>query len=150
MSTEKTFSSIITYLKIATGFGILMCLALIPFKSFDFMGANGLEGMIMTDLYGSKTMPPEARPAFEFAFLLFDLLSILNLATQYLVIKYALEKKEKWAYYYMWGIGFFWPVGAALITLHTGATSYFVSVGIMALLFFPPLIILRKHFVSTQ
>jgi|SRR5687767_2023256 len=144
--SDKLFSSTISYLKIATLFGLLMCFVLMPFKSFDPMGAEGLEGMIMNDLYGGKNMPADARPAFEFAFLLFDLLSILSLATQYLVIKYALEKREKWAYWYMWGIGFLWPVGASLIALHTGAHAYFVSVGIMTLLFFPPLLLLKKYF----
>jgi len=143
---DRLFSYLIAYYKIVTLFALAMCFVLLPYKSFDPMSEEGLEGMIMHDLYGSKSMPAAARPAFEFAFLLFDLLSVLSLATQYLVIRYALQKREKWAYWYMWGIGFFWPAGASLIAWHTGAHAYFVSVGIMGVLFFPPLLLLRKYF----
>lgn len=146
MTTDKFFSTTIAYLKIVTVFGILMCLALIPFKSFDFMGENGLEGMIMMDLYGSKAMPLDARPAFEFAFLLFELLSVLTLAGQYLVIKHGLENKQKWAFHYMILIGIAWPIGAAGVALYTGAHSYLISAGMMAVLFTTPTLLLWRYF----
>lgn len=146
MPPDKLFSSVISYLKIVTVFGIGMCLVLMPFQSFDFMGENGLEGMIMTDLYGSKSMPVEARPAFTLAFLLFDMLSVLTLAGQYLVIKHGLEKQQKWAFHYMLLIGVAWPIGAAGVAIYTGAYSYLVSAGMMALLFTTPTLLLSKYF----
>lgn len=146
MQTDKLFSTIIAYLKIATIFGMIMCLFLMPFKSFDPMGADGLEGMIMHDLYGSKNMPAEARPAFDLGFLLFDMLSVLTLAGQYLVIKHGLAQQQKWAFHYMLLIGFVWPLGAAGVALHTGAYSYLYSAGIMAVLFTTPVLLLWKYF----
>jgi len=143
---DKLFTSTIFYLKIVTVFAMIMCLALMPFKSFDPMGENGLEGMIMMDLYGSKTMPADARPAFEFAFLLFDLLSVLTLAGQYLVIKHGLEKKQKWAFHYMILIGVCWPIGAIGVSFFTGAHAYLISAGMMTILFTTPTLILWKYF----
>jgi hypothetical protein len=109
-------------------------------------GADGFEGMIMNDLYGNKNMPPDARPAFEFAFILFDLLSILSLAAQWLVIKNALAQIQKWAFHYMILIGAVWPVCACAVSVVTGAYSYLVSAAMMTLLFSTPLLVLYKYF----
>jgi hypothetical protein len=146
MTNDKLFTATISYLKIVTVAGILLCILSLFTKSFDPMGADGLEGMIMTDLYGVKNMPAAAKPAFEFAFLLFVLLSILTLAGQWLVIQHGLAKKQKWAYHYMILVGICWPIGACAIAMYTGAYSYLVSAGMMTVLFTSPTIVLYKYF----
>lgn len=145
MEPDKLFKSTIAYYKIVTAFSAVMCFVLFFYKSFD--PVRGLEQMIVNDLYGTKVMPAEARPIFEFVFLLFDLLSFLTLALQYMVIHFALQKREKWAYYSMFLIGLGWPIAAALISLQCGTNSYFISVGMMTVLFLPPLVVLKKYFI---
>jgi hypothetical protein len=141
---NKTFKAVISYYKIVTVFSALICFILAFYKSFD--PAGGLEMMIVQNLYGTNEMPVEARPMYEFVFLLFDLLSLLTLIQQYIIIRYALQEKQKWAYWCMWLIGVAWPIGAGIVAVVCHAPAYFVSVGMMLILFFPPLLILRKHF----
>lgn len=144
MQNDKLFNGTILYLKIITIFSLIMCFVLMFYQSFDPMG--GLEMMIVNDLYKTDVMPADARPMFVFVFLLFDLLSVLSLIAQYIVIVHGLEKKQKWAFYYMVLIGVLWPIGAGLIAWYCGTPSYFVSVGMMLCLFFPPLLLLKKYF----
>jgi hypothetical protein len=144
MQNEKLFNAVVGYLKIVTVFATIMCFVLMFFKSFD--PVRGLEQMLVNDMYGVKEMPAEARPMFEFVFLLFSLLSVFTLVLQYMVIHYVLAKKIKWGYWSMYLIGVAWPIGASIIALHCNAPSYFVSVGMMTALFFPPLLLLKKYF----
>jgi hypothetical protein len=141
---EKVFKTTITYLKAVTGFSALMCFILIFFIGFDPW--HSLDEMIWTDLYGSPTLPDVAKPAFTLPFLLFCWLSVLTMIVLFLITKYSLAKKEKWAYWVIILIGLFWPLGGAIITYYTNAWSYFVSVGMMTILFFPPVILLFPHF----
>jgi len=92
MSPDKLFTSTISYLKLVTAFAGVMCFVLIFYQSFDPMG--GLEMMIVNDLYQTDTLPESARPMYRFVFLLFDWLSVMALAAQYLVIHFALEKSK--------------------------------------------------------
>lgn len=144
MRSDKVFSGTITYLKFATLFGALMCFALMFFKGFD--PAHSLDSMIWNDLYKQPRLPEVAMPAFELPFLLFSWLSVLSLLMLYLIAKHALAKKEKWSYWCFAMIGAGWPIGAVAITFHTQAWSYFVSAGMMTVLFFPPLLLLYPFF----
>ena len=147
MSSDKIFNAVIQYLKVVTLFATLMCVVMLYFMSFDPM--HGLDSMILTDLYGTPVMPDAARPIFNFMFLLFDWLSVLSMFTIYLVVRYGLAKKERWAYLAYLLIGVLWPIGAGVIALFCGTNSYFVSVAIMTLLFTPPAILLIPYFKKT-
>jgi hypothetical protein len=107
---------------------------------------HSLDSMIWTDLYGSPLLPELAKPAFTLPFLLFSWLSVLSMILMFLVTKYALAKKEQWAFWAIILIGFFWPLGGAIIAYCTGAWSYLISAGMMLVLFFPPVILLFPHF----
>ncbi|MFN0173681.1 MAG: hypothetical protein ACKVU0_03445 [Saprospiraceae bacterium] len=148
MNSDKLFNATIHYLKIVTLFATVMCVVMLYFQSFDPM--HGLDGMIMNDLYGTTTMPDAARPLFNLMFLLFDWLSVLSMFTIYLVVRYGLAKKERWAYFAYLLIGVFWPLGAGVIAWYCGASSYYVSVAIMTVLFMPPAILLFPHFKKTN
>lgn len=141
---EKFFIGTVKYLKLASSLGAAMCFLLIFFIGFDPM--HSLDAMIWQDLYGTSELPEIAKPAFNLAFLVFNWLSVLTMILVYLITKYALANKEKWAYRAIILVGLFWPLGAALITLYTKAWSYFISVGIMTILFFPPVILLYPYF----
>ena len=144
MKSEKVFKGTITYLKVVTGFGAALCFSLMFFVGFDPW--HSLDGMIWTDLYGSPDLPEAAKPAFTLPFLLFCWLSVLTMILMFLITKFSLSRKEKWAFWCLILIGILWPTGGAVITYYTNAWSYFVSVGMMTLLFFPPIILLFPHF----
>lgn len=144
METEKLFKILIAYFKYSTLFGLLFTFICSFFISFDPF--HGLESMIMTDLYGNVNMPDLARPAFNFAFLLFCLASVLLFVMQYYVIRFALAKKEPWAYNVMVICITLWIVGASAIAMYTNASSYFVSVGVMILMYVPALVLLKRYF----
>lgn len=144
MASEKIFNGTVAYLKIVTGFGALMCFVLMFFVGFDPW--HGLDSMIWTDLYGTKELPENAEPAFTLPFLLFAWLSVMSMILLYLIAKYPLTRKEKWAYMCFVLIGIGWPLGGGLITWYTKAWSYFVSVGMMTALFLPPVFLLFPHF----
>jgi hypothetical protein len=141
---EKIFNGTVSYLKVVTLVSSLMCFLLMFFVGFDPW--HSLDEMIWNDLYGSPELPQVAKPAFRLPFLLFSWLSVLSMLLMYFISKYALPKKEKWAYWSVVLIGVFWPLGAAFITYCTNAWSYFVSVGMMLILFFPPVILLYPYF----
>ena len=142
--SEKVFQGPINYLKIVTSFCALMCLLIIFFVGFDPW--HSLDAMIWTDLYGSPILPDIAKPAFALSFLLFCWLSVLSMVMLFLITKYSLSKKEKWAYGVIVLIGFLWPLGGSIITYYTNAWSYFISIGMMTALFFPPVVILFPFF----
>jgi hypothetical protein len=144
--SENKFIGTINYLKVVTCFGAAMCFILMFFVGFD--PSHSLDAMIWQDLYGTSELPDIAKPAFNLAFLVFAWLSVLTMILIYLVTKYALAKKEKWAYGAIILIGIFWPLGAAVITLYTKAWSYFISVGMMTILFLPPVILLFPYFCN--
>jgi hypothetical protein len=144
MNPEKTLSSIISYLKVATGFGAVICLIMMFFVGFDPW--HSLDKLIWSDLYGSTELPELARPAFTLAFLLFCWLSVLTMVLMFLITKYALSRKEKWGYWSLMLVGILWPLGGAVITYYTGAWSYFVSVAAMTVMFFPAVILLYPYF----
>jgi hypothetical protein len=144
--SEKIFRGTIAYLKIVTGFGALLCFVLMFFTGFAPW--HSLDGMIWIDLYGSPELPEVAKPAFTLPLLLFCWLSTLTMVLIFIITKYSLARKEKWAFWAVAMIGFFWPLGAALITCYTKAWSYFISAGMMAVLFFPPVMLLFPHFRS--
>lgn len=144
METERLFHGLIAYFKYSSIFGLLFTFVCSFFISFDPF--HGLESMIMTDLYGSMNMPDEARPVFNFAFLLFCLISILMFVMQYYIVKFALAKKEAWAYNVIVICILLWLTGASVIAVYTHATSYFVSIGMMGLLYVPALVLLKRYF----
>lgn len=144
MASEKVFNGTVAYLKVVTGFGAGLCFLLMFFIGFDPW--HSLDGMIWTDLYGNPDLPEVAKPAFTLPFLLFCWLSVLTMVLMFLIAKFSLARKEKWAFWCFILIGIFWPLGGALITYYTNAWSYFVSVGMMTILFFPPTILLFPHF----
>lgn len=148
MPNDKLFTATIQYLKIVTLSATAMCVVMLFFLSFDPM--QGLDSMILNDLYGSPTMPDAARPLFNFMFLLFDWLSVLSMLTVYFVVRYGLAKKERWAYLAYLLIGIFWPLGAGVIAWYCGASSYFVSVAAMTVLFAPPAVLLFPYFKKTS
>lgn len=142
--SDKVFNSTIVYLKIVTGFGAVFCLLPLFFMGFDPW--HSLDKMIWMDLYKSPELPDAAKPAFTFTFLLFNWLSVLTMILIFLITKYSLAKREQWAFGSLILIGFFWPLGGAVVTYYTSAWSYFFSVGIMSILFIPPIILLYSHF----
>jgi hypothetical protein len=142
--SEKVFQGTITYLKGATLMGMVACILSIIFVGIDPW--HSLDGLIWMDLYGTPTLPKEAEPAFALAFLLFSWLSILTMMVVFLVAKYALVNREKWAYWVVVLMGTCWPMGGALITWYTKAWSYGISVAMMTILFFPPVVLLYPHF----
>jgi len=131
-------------LKIVSGFGAVMCFLVMFFAGFDPW--HSLDAMIWSDLYGTKELPDVAKPAFMLPFLLFCWLSVLTMVLIFLITKYALVKKYIWAYWAIILVGIFWPLGGAVITCYTNAWSYFISVGMMTVLFLPPVILLYPHF----
>jgi hypothetical protein len=146
--SEKIFHGTILYLKYVTGFSALMCFVLMFFIGFDPW--HSLDGMIWTDLYGTSELPEVAKPAFTLPFLLFCWLSVLSMILTFLIVKYPLARKERWAFWSIVLIGVVWPLGGAVVTWYTKAWSYFVSVGMMTLLFFPPVILLLPHFMGKR
>jgi len=142
--SQKIFIGTINYLKIVSCFGAGICFILMFFIGFDPW--HSLDSMIWNDLYGTAELPDVAKPAFTLPFLLFCWLSVLNMILIYLITKYALVKKEVWAFWAIILVGIFWPLGGAIITYYTNAWSYFISVGMMTILFFPPVILLYPHF----
>jgi hypothetical protein len=144
MASEKIFNGTISYLKVVFLFGSLMCFVLMFFIGFDPW--HSLDSMIWSDLYGQKTLPENCKSAFELPFLLFSWLSVLSMLMLYFISKYPLAQKQQWAFWCIVLIGIFWPGGAAVITYYTQAWSYFVSVGMMTLMFFPPVLLLYPHF----
>ena len=144
--TEKLFKGTLTYLKAVTGFGAAICFLLMFFIGFDPW--KSLDGMIWTDIYGSPELPDVAKPAFTLPFLLFCWLSVLTMILMFLITKYSLAKKEKWAFWSIILIGVFWPMGGAIITHYTNAWSYFISVGMMTALFLPPVILMLPYFIN--
>jgi len=141
---QKVFIGTINYLKIVSGFGAVMCFLVMFFAGFDPW--HSLDAMIWSDLYGTKELPDVAKPAFMLPFLLFCWLSVLTMVLIFLITKYALVKKYIWAYWAIILVGIFWPLGGAVITCYTNAWSYFISVGMMTVLFLPPVILLYPHF----
>ncbi len=141
---EKIFKLTLIYLKASAIMGTLACLSSLYFVGIDPW--HSLDGLIWTDLYGTPELPAAAKPAFTLAFLLFSWLSALTLIMVFLITHFALARREKWAYWAIVLMGVFWPLGGALITCHTGAWSYFISVAMMAMLFLPPVVILFPHF----
>jgi hypothetical protein len=131
-------------LKAVTCIGAAICFTVMFFIGFDPW--HGIDAMIWRDLYGTSDLPDLAKPAFTLAFLVFTWLSVLTMILVYLITKYALAKKEKWAYSAILLIGIFWPLGAAVITVYTKAWSYFISVGMMTIMFFPPVVLLYPYF----
>jgi hypothetical protein len=85
--------------------------------------------------------------AYILAFLLAECLHIFTL---YLIVTYTLRNRETWAYHALLLMGICWPAGGAVIALLSGATSYFISVGMMALLFLPVIVILWSFFKSDK
>lgn len=144
MRSENVFQGTIIYLKIVTGFCAFMCFVLIFFIGFDPW--HSLDKMIWSDLYGSPILPDSAKPAFTLMFLLFAWLSVLTMVILFLITKYSLSKKEKWAYWVIMMVEFLWPLGGSLITFYTHAWSYFISIGVMTLLFLPPVLLLFPFF----
>ncbi|MBY0432729.1 MAG: hypothetical protein K2U26_01315 [Cyclobacteriaceae bacterium] len=146
--SETVFSRTIAYLKAATLLGTFVCLLSIFFVGLDPWHA--LDRMIWVDLYGNPELPDAAKPAFTLAFLLFSWLSALTMILVFLITKYSLAKKEAWAFGAIILIGIFWPLGGAMIAYYTSAWSYLISVAMMTILFFPPVILLLPHFRSSQ
>lgn len=142
--SDRIFNGTIAYLKVVTASSAAICFMSMFFLGFDPW--HSLDGMIWTDLYGSPSLPEEAKQAFTLPFLLFCWLSVLTMILMYLISKYPLARKEHWAYWTVIMIGVFWPVGAAMITIYTRAWSYFVSAGMMTILFFPPVLLLYPYF----
>jgi len=140
---EKIFNRTIQYFKISTISGVFICILSIVFNGLDPF--HSLDGMLWNDLYNTSTLPDISKPVFNLFFLLFTYISIIVMILLFLITKYALSKKEKWAYFCIVLIGVFWPIGGSIITIYTKAWSYFISVGMMTVLFLPPVILLYPY-----
>jgi len=138
------FHYLVIYLKTASIFGALVCFASMFFGGFDPW--HSLDALVWNDLYGEEKLPNEAQPAFHLIFLMFSWLSVISLSLMFLIAKYALPKKEKWAYYALALPAVMWPAGASLITIYTGAYHYFISVAAMTLMLLPPVLLLFPYF----
>jgi len=141
---NKRFNFAIRYLQLIVVFSGGFCFAMMFFRGLDPW--HGLDQLLWTDLYGQPQLPEQARPAFLLIFWLFCWLSVLTFSLFYLIVSYPLRNKEKWAYHALLLTGVFWPAGGVVIALLSSATSYILSSGMMALLFWPAMAILRPHF----
>lgn len=142
--TERRFIAGVNYLKAVTAFCALACIASLSSVGFDPW--HSIDRMVWNDLYRTDHLPAVAAPAFEMIVLLFSWLSFIMFLMLFLITKYALAKRESWAYYSLTLPGFAWPAGAACISICTGANHYLISVGAMAILFIPPMVILFPYF----
>lgn len=139
----KRIALLVTYLKVAAA--SLVVVSALGIALIEVAPLLTLEQLIFMDWYGQTALPPEARKPFRLAMLLFDWLSILSGITLYYVIRHGIERRERWAYHcYLW-LGLFWPAGAIGIALYTTAYWYLLSAGAMAVLFAPPVFLLRRH-----
>lgn len=129
------------YLKTATLIAFITCVVGLVSRSFDPVRA--LEGLISLDLYGTSTIPADARAIYEFMVLLFTWLSILLFLMQYVVIQYAIANQEQWAFYTVLSVILLWLLGGAGITWYSGAYAYFYSLAGVGLLFLPPLWLIK-------
>jgi hypothetical protein len=144
MATDKIFNGTINYLKIVSSISAAGSFMMLFTGGFD--PSRSLDSLIWSDLYGTTDLPDAAKPAFSLAFLVFCWLSVLTFIMFYYIVKFPLARKEKWAYGCLVLVGVGWQLGAAAITLYTKAWSYFLSVGLMTVLFLPPVLLLFPYF----
>ena len=145
---NKRFNFAIRYLQLIAVFSGGFCFAMMFFQGLDPW--HGLDQLLWMDLYGRPQLPEQAKPAYLLIFWLFCWLSVLTFSLLYLIVTYPLRNRETWAYHALLITGICWPAGGAVIALLSGATSYFISVGMMALLFLPVIIILWPFFKSDK
>lgn len=127
------------YLKFMTIVGIIFSVLGWVLYHFDPWGS--LDSLLWADLYGQPTLPAAAEPAFQFAFSLFCLISIVALIMQYAILKYVVEKGEAWGAKVLLAGMIVWVLGAVDIAFREGAKSYLVSATFMTVLFIPALLI---------
>jgi len=142
VDASKLFTFQVKYLKAACF--MLVGMSGVGVALIDVAPFLTLEQLIFLDWYGQPTMPPEAVKPFRLAMLLFSWLSVLTGAVLYYVVRYGIERRERWAYRcYLW-LGIAWPAGAIVISFVTTAYWYLLSAGFMTLMFTPPVFLLRR------
>jgi hypothetical protein len=142
VEANKFFALQVKYLKAACF--TIAAMSVVGCVLVDVAPLLTLEQLIFLDWYGKPTLPAEAVKPFRFAMLLFSWLSALMGAVLYYVVRYGIERRERWAYHcYLW-LGIAWPVGAIAIGLITTAYWYLVSAGFMTIMFTPPAFFLRR------
>jgi hypothetical protein len=145
---ETNFHTAVAYLKYACIFGALFCFVSILSGGFDPW--HSLDALVWRDLYGSEELPAEAKPAFRLIFMMFAWLSVIAMCMMFMITKYAIIKKEKWAFVAVALQVILWPAGACAITLYTGAYHYFISVGAITFMLLPPLLMLYPYFRNKE
>jgi hypothetical protein len=141
MENSKLFTWQVKYLKAACWMLVAMSVAGVALV--DVAPFLTLDQLIFLDWYGQPTLPPEAVKPFRLAMLLFSYLSVLSGILLYYVVRYGIERRERWAYHaYLW-LGVAWPLGAIAIAIVSTAYWYLLSASIMTVLFLPPVFLLR-------
>jgi hypothetical protein len=141
MTNNRSLSMLITWMKFATLFMGLYCIAAMFFLGFDPW--HSLDGLIFRDLGIDGELTPETRSVFRFVFLLFNLLSVVCALLQYFLVTRGLAKGEVWAGNALLAGMLIWVLGAIAVALATKVYIYLVSVAMMAFLFLLPLALIR-------
>ena len=141
-ATPPLFTFLVKYLKAAC-WG-LVAISVAGTALVDIAPLLTLDQLIFLDWYGQPTLPAEAVKPFRLAMLLFSWLSVLMGIVLHYVVKYGIERRERWAYHaYLW-LGVAWPLGAIVIGIVTTAWWYLLSAAIMTFMFTPPVFLLGK------
>jgi hypothetical protein len=140
---SKSFRYLVGYLKL--GAAMLIAMSIVGIGLIEVAPFLTLEQLIFIDWYGRPTLPAEAVMPFRLAMLLFSWLSVLSGILLYYIVRYGIERRERWAYHaYLW-LGVAWPLGAAVIAIYSTAYWYLLSAGFMTLLFTPPVFLLGRY-----
>ena len=136
-------SPAIRWLQIVSGIAIIYSIITVFIISFDPFYI--LEDMLVKDLYGKTEMAFEVIPIYDFLFLLYSWASVVIYALIFGLVTFGIAQKQKWAYYFVLGGLTLWIGGAAVIALLQQTYTYFFFLGVIFILFMPPLILLRKQ-----
>lgn len=137
------FTGLMRYLR--AGCAMMVVMSVVGMALVNVAPFFTLEQLMFQDWYGKPTLPPEAVKPFQLGFLLFCWLSVVSGAMLYYVVRYGLERRERWSYHCYLLLGVAWPIGAIGVALYTTAYWYLLSASIMTVLFLPPVFLLRPY-----
>ena len=133
----------IRWLQIVSAIAIVYSIMSAIIISFD--PSYFLEDMLIKDLYGKTEMAFEVIPMYDFLFLLYAWASVVIYTLIFGLVTFGVAQKQKWAYYFVLGGVVLWVGGASAIAGLQQAYTYFFFLGVIFILFIPPLILLRKQ-----
>jgi len=139
----KSISPAVRWLQIVSVVAFLYSIVTAFIISFD--PVYFLEDMLVKDLYGKTELAFEVIPMYDFLFLLYAWASVVIYVLIFGLVTYGIGQKQKWAYYFVLGGLTLWIGGASAIAFLQQAYTYFFFLGVIFILFFPPLFLLRKQ-----